>query len=358
MRTGFRTVAAISLCAALTASAIHSASASTLLRWTEGSADRGPRAQSYHWFADTVSEKTGKEVEFQFFFGGQLMSHAANVSGIGGGSADIGQVIVAYTPKELTPYGVGDLPLVGVDPWVGMRAMYDLATTNETLKKMFDDLNLVYIANQSTGPVQINCKGMDLKSLDDLKNAKVRASGSYGEVLSELGANVIAMSQEDVYSALDTGLVSCNQQYIQGVIPYRQHEVSDQLVLLNLGQVLGFGVVMNKDTFNRLTPEQQKIVQETGSQFVDHYSEVMMNDVESHLEKMKTPSTEFSMKVTELSDADVARLRAAGDKYNEKWLKQTAEAGFPAEELLKEFMALVGKYDAELKEKGYPWKRK
>ena len=357
MRRRFGALAAIPLIAALAAGTIHAASASQLLRWTEGSADRGSRAQAYHWFADTVTEKTNKEVEFQFYFGGALMGHAANVSGIGGGSADMGQIIVAYTPKELTPYGVGDLPLVGVDPWVGMRAMYELATTNETLKKMFDDLNLVYIANQSTGPVQINCKGLDLKSLDDLKGAKVRASGSYGEVLSELGANVIAMSQEEVYSALDTGLVSCNQQYIQGIIPYRQHEVSDQLVLLNLGQVLGFGLVMNKDTFNRLTPDQQKIVRDTGSEFVDRYSEIMMHDVDSNLEKMKAPSTEFSMKVTELSEGDVAKLQAAGDKYNEKWLKQTTDAGFPADELLKEFLALVEKYDAELKEKGYPWKR-
>jgi TRAP-type C4-dicarboxylate transport system substrate-binding protein len=358
MRTCFRNLAAIPLCAAFAVAMIHSAAANTLLRWTEGSADRGSRAQAYHWFADTVTERTKKEVEFQFFFGGQLMGHAANVSGIGGGSADIGQIIVAYTPKELIPYGVGDLPLVGVDPWVGMRAMYDLATTNETLKKMFDDLNLVYLANQSTGPVQINCNKLNVKSLDDLKGAKVRASGSYGQVLSELGANVIAMSQEDVYSALDTGLVSCNQQYIQGIIPYRQHEVSDQLVLLNLGQVLGFGLVMNKDTFNRLTPEQQTIIRETGSQFVDRYSEIMMNDVEANLAKMKTPSTEFSMTVTELGEADVGKLEAASQKYNESWLKDTTAAGFPAEDLLKEFLASVEKYNVELKEKGYPWTRK
>jgi TRAP-type C4-dicarboxylate transport system substrate-binding protein len=304
-----------------------------------------------------VTEKTGKEVEFQFYFGGALMGHAANVSGIGSGAADIGQVIVAYTPKELTPYGVGDLPLVGIDPWVGMRAMYELATTNPTLQKMFDDLNLVYIANQSTGPVQIICKGLELKSLDDLQGVKVRASGSYGEVLSALGANVIAMSQEDVYSALDNGLVQCNQQYIQGVIPYRQHEVTDQLVLLNLGQILGFGIVMNKDSFERLTPEQQQIVREEGSNFVDQYSQTLFEDVDSNLAKMKEEGTEFTTTVTELSAADIEKLDAAGAQYNEKWLKTTAEAGYPAEELLAEFEKLVDKYNAELKEKGYPWTR-
>lgn len=335
----------------------QAASAETLLRWTEGSADRGSRAATYHWFADTVKERSGNEIDFQFYFGGALMGHAANVSGIGSGTADIGQVIAAYTPKELTAYSVGDLPLVGVDPWVGMRAMYELATTNETLQAMFDELNLVYIANQSTGPVQLICNGADIKTLDDLKGLKVRASGSYGEVLSSLGANVISMSQEDVYSALDTGLVKCNQQYVQGVIPYRQHEVTDQIILLNLGQILGFGIVVNKDTFERLSPENQKIIREAGSEFVDNYSERLAGDVISNLDKMNDADTEFAMTVTELSDADVETLAAAGEAYNSNWLTTAAEAGYPAEELLADFLALVDKYDAELKEKGYPWTR-
>ena len=356
MANRFRGLALAPLCAALIGGTVPAA-AETLLRWTEGSADRGSRATAYHWFADTVTEETGGEIQFQFYFGGALMGHAANVSGIGSGTADIGQVIVAYTPKELTPYGVGDLPIVGVDPWVAMRAMYELATINETLQKMFDDLNLVYIANQSTGPVQIICNGVDVNSLADLEGVKIRASGSYGEVLSSLGANVIAMSQEDVYSALDTGLVNCNQQYIQGVIPYRQHEVTDQIVLLNLGQILGFGLVMNKDTFESLTPEQQEIIRKTGSDFVDEYAQIFMGDVESNLEKMKTADTETSMTVTELDAGDVEKLASAGEAYNAKWLEETTAAGYPAQEMLDQFTALVDKYNTELEEKGYPWTR-
>ena len=345
------------LCLSISALVTGQAFGDTLVRWTEGSPDRGSRAKSYHWFADTVTERTDGKVKFQFYFGGALMGHAANVSGIGSGSADMGQVIVAYTPKELRPYGVGDLPLVGIDSWVAMRAMYDLVSTDPTLQKMFDDLNLVYIANQTTGPVEIVCNGLDLKTLDDLEGVKIRASGSYGEVLSELGANVIAMSQDDVYSALDTGLVTCNQQYIQGLFTYRQHEVTDQMVMLNVGQILGFGLVMNKDTFNEMTPEQQKIVKETGSEFIDYYAEVMLGAINADLDTMKKEGTEFSMNVTELSDDDVAKLRQASQTYIDKWLAEATEAGYPANDMLERFLALVDKYNAELKEKGYPWER-
>jgi len=350
-----RLCASVSLSTVMACGVSGAAAADTLLRWTEGSADRGPRAESFHWFADTVSERTGKQVEFQFYFGGALMGHAANVTGIGDGAADIGQIIASYTPKELLPYSVGDLPLVGADPWVGARAMYDLATTHPALIEMFDDLNLVYVSNLTTGPVQFICKGIGAKSLDAFKGVKARASGVYGLALADLGANVISLSQEDVYSALDTGLVSCNQQYVQGVLSYRQHEVTDQIILTNWGQILGYGVVMNKDTFDELTPEQQRIVRETGREFVDHYVQVMMRDAELAKQKL---ATEGGLQVVELSEQDVQKLDALSQRYVRKWIDDSSAAGVPAQDLFDKFMQASDKYRKVLDEQGYPWARK
>ena len=334
------------------------ASASTLLRWTEGSPDRGARAEAYHWFADTVTKRTNGDVQFQFYWGGALMPHAANVAGIGNGTADIGQIIAVYNPKELQAYDVGDLPLVGVDPWVGMQAMYEMATTNDTLKKMFDGLNLVYITNQTTGPIQMVCKKQNIKTLDDFKGVKVRAAGPYGQVMRDLGANVIALSQDDVYSALDSGLVACNQQYVQGVIPYRQHEVTDQLVMLNLGQNLGFGIVMNKDTFNKLPANDQQVIRETGKEFMDRYGQIMMRDIEDAKKKLTDPSSQYHLKLTNLSDADVDKLREVSKHYIGTWVDQADKAGLPGQQLLDQFVALTKKYDAVLKQNGYPWASK
>ncbi len=330
------------------------AHANTLLRWTEGSADRGPRAEYYHWFGDTVTERTGKEVEFQFYFGGALMPHSANVAGIGDRAADIGQVIASYTPKELLPYSVGDLPLVGSDPWVGSRAMYELATTSPILQEMFEDLNLVYISQLTTGPVQFICKGMGIEKLSDLQGVKMRASGIYSTALNDLGANVISLSQEDVYSALDTGLVSCNQQYVQGVLPYRQNEVSDQLLMMNWGQVLGFGVVMNKDAFEELSAEQQEIVRQTGYEFVDFYTRAMMRDADAAREKLVS---EAGMQIVELSDEDRAKLTELSNTHIQKWIDDATSNGVPARELFDSFQEVSAKWAKELAEKGYPWTR-
>jgi TRAP-type C4-dicarboxylate transport system substrate-binding protein len=355
MKMFARAAALAGVCAALLAAGAMASSADTLIRWTEGSPDRGARAEAYHWFADTVTKRTNGEVKFQFYFGGALMGHAANVSGIGSGAADMGQIIAAYTPKELLAYSVGDLPLVDSDPWVGVHAMYDLATSDATLKKMFDDLNLVYVSNQTTGPIQLVCKGKDIKTLADLKGVKVRGSGVYSQAFSDLGANVISLSQEDVYSALQNGLADCNQQYIQGVIPYRQQEVTDQLVLLNWGQILGFGLVMNKDTFNSLTKEQQDIVMQTGREFLDHYTQIVDRDVHQSLKDLQDPAKGYHMTITKLGDADKAELRKVGQHYLDSWVKNADKAGYAGDQLLKSFLSLTDKYQAELQKNGYPW---
>lgn len=349
--------ASTAVAAALVSLTVSQVSADTLIRWTDGSAERGTRAASYHWFADTIKEKSGGEIDFQFYWGGALMGHAANVEGVGGGAADMAQIIAAYNPKELQPYAVGDMPLVDADPWVGMMAMYELVTTEPVLQKMFDDLNLVYIGNQTTAGVQLVCKGIDAKGLDDLKGVKIRASSLYGKVLSELGANVISLSQEDVYSALDTGLVSCNQQYTQGVIPYRQNEVSDQLLRLDWGQYLGFGVIMNKDTFESLSPEHQELVRQTGREFMDVYAEKMMENIATAEATLDAEDAEHRVKITTFPEADMKKLAELSQIEIDNWITTTTEAGFPAQELYDKFLALTAKYQAELDAKGYPWER-
>jgi TRAP-type C4-dicarboxylate transport system substrate-binding protein len=163
------------------------------------------------------------------------------------------------------------------------------------------------------------------------------------------------MSQVDAYSALDTGVVSCNQQYIQGVIEHRQFEVTDQLILTNLGQILGFGVVMNRDTFDALPQDDQDTLLQAGDEFIDLFAEKLMKSTEEDLVKLQDASSEYHMKVTELSEADNEKLREAAEVYNANWVEQANAAGLPGNELLDTFRGLIEKYDATLKEKGYPW---
>ena len=240
---GLAILAAAGLAAAAPQTLVGPAHAEIVMRWADSQPNRGLTAEALKWMAAEVEERSGGDLKFDITWAGALFASKAAVQGVGTRAADVATIIAAYTPKELGAYAVGDLPLPNADVWVGMRAMYDLATTHPALEKMFDDLNMVYLTNLTTSAIQVLCKDKFLTSADDFNGIKIRAVGPYGNVFQDLGADVVRMSQADVYSALDSGIVECNQNYMYAIEVFKQYEVGKYLTRLDWGQHLAYGIV-------------------------------------------------------------------------------------------------------------------
>jgi TRAP-type C4-dicarboxylate transport system substrate-binding protein len=56
---------------------------------------------------------------------------------------------------------------------------------------------------------------------------------------------------------------------------YKQYEVADYMTELNLGQTLGFGIIMNLQSYQGLTPEHQVIMSDLGRDFTLEMAEIM-----------------------------------------------------------------------------------
>ncbi|WP_334129385.1 C4-dicarboxylate TRAP transporter substrate-binding protein [Sneathiella sp.] len=330
-----------------------SASAETTLSWVDGNPNRGARADTYMWFADELTKQTNGEIKVEFHWAGALLKWTATTVGVGSGSADIGTVVAAYNPKELTGYSIGDLPLANSDIWVGMRAIYDLATTHPALQKMWDDLNLVYLTNVTTGAVQLLCKNKIVETTEDLKGLKIRAVGPYGQTFNDFGANVVRMEQPKVYSALDSGVVDCNMNYLTAIDALKQNEVAKKLTMLDWGQNLSFGVVMNKDSFNKLTPEQQTSLRDISSEFIDIHAKASIEAYDKSYKAITEGPN--AVEVGKMKPEEQAKLEAQGMTYFGEWVKRADEAGLPGQDIFDTYMQLVAKYTEIRDTKGYPW---
>ncbi len=99
-----------------------------LLRYSDYGPNRGTRAEALEWFADEINARSGGELEIEFHWGGSLLGMRATLEGLSSGVADAGTVIGFAHPQELQAYNIGDLPVQNSDVWVGLRALYDLAT--------------------------------------------------------------------------------------------------------------------------------------------------------------------------------------------------------------------------------------
>lgn len=329
------------------------AQAETTLIFGEAGPNRGARAASTNWFVEKATELSGGDLKFDIQWGGALFKAGAALNGVADGVADMGTVISVYFPQEMVAYGVADLPLKNDDAWVGMRATDALMRGNAQIKQNLADKNLVYIGTFTTSAVHIGCKGTAIRSVEDIEGLKVRGVGAYGDTFKDLGANMVPMSIYDAYQGLDSGLLDCSQGYSYATAALKQQEVINSYTLLNWGQVGGLGVLMNKDAFDSLSPENQQALLGAGEGMADELGRLITADNEKAIETMKAAGVE----VIELPEADRAKLVESGAKYVDAWVERANGSGLDGAAILDEYRALIAQYTAERDEKGYPWTR-
>lgn len=326
------------------------------LRYAEFGPNRGTRAEALNWFADELKKRSNGELEIEFHWGKSLLGTKAVLQGLGDGVADMGSVIGFFTPKKLRGYNIGDLPVNNSDEWIGMRALYEFASTNDIMKKEFADQGVHYISNYTTGPIQLICT-KEVNSLSDLRGVKLRGSGPYGKTFGDFGADVQRMGQAKVYQALETGLVECNQNYYYSMKAYKQYEVAPYVVELDWGQNMAFGIMMNEGSWKGLSPDHQKLISDLGSDFINHIARLMIDGKSSNKKAMVDGIDGKKINIVKFADDEREKLLDGGKKYVDSWVAEAAEQGYDGNALLASYENLISKYAGEKEAKGYPWTR-
>jgi len=157
--------------------------------------------------------------------------------------------------------------------------------------------------------------------LEDLSGLKIRVSNDpvMTGMVSGLGANATVVSMNELYSALQTGVVDAAEQPIANYQSNAFPEVAPNLILD--GHTLGaIQVIITDEAWDKLTPEQQDVLTEAGkyaSEYNRKISEEAENKVLDELKangvsvvdvEDKTPWQEACKDIIESSTKDNAEL--------------------------------------------------
>jgi len=344
--------------AAISLGAAGLASAQTTILYAEGGPNRGTRAGAVQDFADTVTRLSDGALEVDIHWGGALVSLTATPQAIRDGVADAGTILGSYDPSRLAGFYVGDLPTQYSDPWVIMRAMYEMMTTNQAQKDILAEQNMVYLGNFTTTGLNFECRGdHKIESIDDFAGKKIRASGTYAKVLNDLGATTLNMGFNEVYQALDTGLIDCTTGYYYTAAAYKTFEVANHFSIAQWGGIGSFGIAMNKDEYDDLSPEMQQVLLDAGSEMIDRFAKTQIDEMTVIRDGLETGSIGRQVTVFDFPTEDLLKLEEAAAPHNQDWVAQMDAAGHDGQALFDEYQALLAAYDAERLEKGYPWER-
>ena len=154
-----------------------------------------------------------------------------------------------------------------------------------------------------------------VKSLADFKGMKLRGTPTYLPIAESLGASMIRMPYSDLYAGLERGVVEGYFSPIIGTLGAKFYEQICCIIKPFFWTVRTW-LYFNLKTWNKLTPEQQKLLTEAaietekwGPAHFDKYIDAEHN----------TLVTKHGMQIIELPPEDSKRLRKIA--YESAWKK-------------------------------------
>lgn len=252
-------------------------------------------------FADKVSELSGGAMKIDIQASGVLGSENDVLDTMlgGGGTIDMSRI----SAFALTSYGGEKSMLLSLPyTFVSRDHFWSFATSDlaeEFLLEPHENGSGVRGLFYGEEGFRHFFTTKEIAGMDDLSGMKLRVSNDpvMNGLVNSLGANPTVVSFNELYSALQTGVVDGAEQPIANYKSNAFPEVAPNLILD--GHTLGaIQVIITDDAWDSLTEEQQNILVEAGeyaSQFNRQISEDAENEV---LEQLKADG----VNVVEVSD--------------------------------------------------------
>ena len=114
-----------------------------------------------------------------------------------------------------------------------------------------------------------------VNTLDDLKGMKIRCTGMAAKIVTALGGVPVAMPMGETYDALSRGVVDGSMAPQESLQGWKWGEVV-KYTIENFGSSYstGFFVVMNKEKWNSLPPDVQKIIEKVNEEWIEKTGKV------------------------------------------------------------------------------------
>jgi TRAP-type C4-dicarboxylate transport system substrate-binding protein len=215
------------------------------------------------WFCDEVKKRTNGRVEVTYHAGGTLLSPVKMYDGVLTGITDMGFSHIQYTRGRFPVMEVFDLPLGFPSGWVDTQVCTDFY--NKYKPKELDDVHVLYVT--PTGPLILQTISKPVKTLDDLKGLKIRATGQLADIIKALGGIPVPLPMPDVYESLRRGVIEGVTVDLSTLKYWKFAEVTKYVTAYwQLGTGITFYYVMNKSKWNALPQDIQKIFTEVAGE--------------------------------------------------------------------------------------------
>jgi tripartite ATP-independent transporter DctP family solute receptor len=216
-------------------------------------------------FAEIVAAKSGGRIKVQEYAGAVLGGEAQQLSAVQGGVQDItmpSATIMGSMVKEFTLF---DIPF-SFTKGEQVDALVD-SDFGRALMAKLPEKGLVGLAVWETGFRNFTNSRKPIVNVEDLKGLKLRVIPNplFLESFGALGANPVPMPFPELYGALESKAMDAQENPFAVILTSKFNEVQKYLSVTNHVYTAN-PVVISKKTWDKLTPADQKILQDAAKE--------------------------------------------------------------------------------------------
>ncbi|CAH8194727.1 TRAP transporter substrate-binding protein [Vibrio aestuarianus] len=294
---------AITKCILLSATLITSvipAHAETILRLAYAENSQ-PVKDALQYLGKAIEEKTNGEVKVQFFPDGQLGGERELVEMTQVGVVDITKVSSGLMESFSPVYGVFSLPYLFDSQEKFYKTMED-SSIMDTVYQSTEPLGFTGVGWYDSGARSFYMSEKPVKKLADLKGKKIRVMQSETSIktMQLLGASPIAMSQSEVYTSLQQGIIDGAENNEFALTIARHGEVAPYYTYDQHTRIPDI-ILMSNMTVKKLTPNQLQAIEEAVKESIELEKSKWADEM---AKTRKLAETEFGVQFFEVDHAE------------------------------------------------------
>lgn len=282
------------------------------------------QGQAITRWIDEVEKRTNGAVSVETYWDASLLGAEEIRDGLRDGRVELGNVSYAYTPSEFPLTSIVEVPFLGSNMAAQAVAMNRLYAENEQFRNEWEQQGIKVLSFVGVPPALTGAKE-PVTTVDWYRGKTIRASGSFVSALEAVGANPAAIAVPETYEAMQHGTVDAYGGLILDVItPLSLHEVGQHIHDPGLGHYANSTWTITMDTWNSLSPELQRTLEEVSAGFVDQ----LVAAAERTEDAACTTILESGGSVHVFSEAETQKWREAwGDAPMNNWVEKAKAAG-------------------------------
>lgn len=297
----------------------HAAEVKLTLRMAYQSAPEHPIGTGAKKLAELIAQKSKGAIDLRLFPNGTLGGDVQTVSALQGGTIDMTALSSGILAQQVKEFALFDLPFLFNDGREA-DAIVD-GPVGKGLAAKLTDKGLVGLGYWELGFRNLTNSRRPVAKLEDFAGLKIRVIQSpiYLDLFTALGANPVPMPFPEVYTALEQKVVDGQENPLISIDLSKFYEVQ-QYLSLTRHVYSPLSILISKRTWERLSKDQQKIIQDAVTESQDYQRKFARSEDDKALAKLQK-----SMKVNTVEPAEQARIREKIKPVFDKYAKDVGE---------------------------------